>query len=171
MITTDRLTLRPWDVTDQASLRRILGDPDVMRYSDYGPLADAEQAIWLTENLSQGPDQTLPWSLAIERNRDKQVIGYIRLTSGPNRLKDGDAEFGVRLIKTTWHDGYATEAGHAILDAVRSVPHITRIIASVDPNNSASLRVLPPLGMHQDGEIMQPGYDHPDYLYVRHLKT
>ncbi|MEL7117473.1 MAG: GNAT family N-acetyltransferase, partial [Pseudomonadota bacterium] len=47
MFETSRLRLRPWRPEDRAGLDAILGDAEVMRFSDTGVLDPAAQAAWL----------------------------------------------------------------------------------------------------------------------------
>jgi RimJ/RimL family protein N-acetyltransferase len=43
---------------------------------------------------------------------------------------------------------------------------LDRIVAIVDPENLASLRVVEKIGMTFEREIAFQGYRHPDYLYA-----
>jgi ribosomal-protein-alanine N-acetyltransferase len=42
---------------------------------------------------------------------------------------------------------------------------LPRIIAMIDPDNVASVRVAEKIGMTLEREIMFRGYTHPDHLY------
>jgi RimJ/RimL family protein N-acetyltransferase len=41
-----------------------------------------------------------------------------------------------------------------------------RLIAIIDPSNTASIRVAEKIGMHHEAEVMLEGYTHPDHVYV-----
>jgi len=41
-----------------------------------------------------------------------------------------------------------------------------RLIALIDPQNTASIRVAQKAGMHYEKEAMLEGYTHPDHVYV-----
>lgn len=47
MITTPRLTLRRFEDDDLGQLIGVLGDPEVMKFSDHGPLDRAACGDWL----------------------------------------------------------------------------------------------------------------------------
>ena len=44
--------------------------------------------------------------------------------------------------------------------------HMPRLIALIDPQNTASIRVAQKAGMHYEKEAMLEGYTHPDHVYV-----
>ena len=41
-----------------------------------------------------------------------------------------------------------------------------RLIALIDPQNERSIRVARKLGMQHEADVMLPGYDHADRVYV-----
>ena len=169
MIQTNRLILRRWRAEDQADLHDILGDPEVMAFSDAGPLAPAAQIAWLEKACASGGEDLLSGPFAIARKTDGRVLGYVRLASNPERVQPGEAEIGFRLARHAWGQGYATEAASELIQRAHKVPAISRIVAIVDPHNARSLRALERLGMVQAGTIMFDGYDYPDAVYTLQL--
>lgn len=169
MIETQRLRLRHWRLEDRPFVAAILGDRDVMEFSETGALDKADQDVWLTTATAAGQSGPLPGMMAIERKRDEEIIGYISLSCDLNRVDRGDAEIGFRLAKHAWTRGYATEAAGGIIEAARGYPVIERIVAIVDPNNHPSVHVLKKAGMAFERDIAFDGYDYPDHLYVRDL--
>ena len=163
-IITDRLKLRGWCPDDLEHLNAILGDPTVMEFSDRGVLNPTEQAEWLAQAQMCQPG--LPGIRAITRRSDGCVLGYVSLLDGTDRLGPGHLELGFRLARDAWGAGYATEAARGLLTAVSASS--AQISAVVDPNNHRSLRVLDRLGMIYNRDLMLPGYDHPDRVYVLH---
>ncbi|MEM9434678.1 MAG: GNAT family N-acetyltransferase [Pseudomonadota bacterium] len=171
MIKSRRLSLRKWRGSDRAQLRLILGDPEVMEFSDQGALSEAQQTSWLDEACLVSRMDLLSGPLAITRRAEDLAVGYIRLSTEPGRVKTGAVELGIRLARRMWGQGYATEAAAAMIDAAKTIPSISELVAIVDPNNERSIRLLEKLGMAQDGEIMFDGYDYPDAVYVLKLRT
>ncbi|MEM9716732.1 MAG: GNAT family N-acetyltransferase [Pseudomonadota bacterium] len=166
MIRTERLTLRPWAARDLHALDPILGDAEVMRFSDHGVLGSKAQEDWLKEKINHATDRSGLGCHAIEERISGAVVGYISMTSNPNRVAGHEAEIGFRLRRSAWGQGYATEAAEAVIEAARTSKAIQRVVAIVDPNNAASVRVLRKLGMQFEREIMFEGYDYPDGVYV-----
>ncbi|MEM9031320.1 MAG: GNAT family N-acetyltransferase [Pseudomonadota bacterium] len=169
MIETRRLRLRDWRPADRTCLHPVLGDPEVMRFSDRGALCKADQAAWLSNALSGKCQDGLPGCLAIERKHDAAVLGYVGLSRDATRVGQGDAEIGFRLAMGAWGRGYATEAANGIIDDAAQVGLARRVVAIVDPGNTRSLRVIEKLGMTFERDILFDGYDHPDHLYARQI--
>lgn len=149
---TERLTLRAWAPSDRAALAKILGDSDVMAFSDAGPLTADQIDLWLSVQQSD----RLSWAIEAEQG----VIGYIKLSAA--RAPESEFEIGFRLAQKAWGCGYAFEAATAVLEAIKAP-----VTAVVDPANAHSMRVLENLGFGYVRPIMFKGYDHPDHLFVR----
>ena len=66
VIDTVRLRLRHWQTADLPFVDSILGDVDVMAFSDRGPLNAEDQAAWLQKARVRNAGQVLG-TLAIER--------------------------------------------------------------------------------------------------------
>ncbi|MET1414421.1 GNAT family N-acetyltransferase [Roseibium sp. HPY-6] len=169
MIETSRLKLRPWKVGDWPSVNAILGNADVMQFSDQGVLTEGQQVAWFQAALGSGNKHELPHVFAIERKQDRQIVGYISLGSDPERVQPDDVEIGFRLARNAWGQGYATEAVTALIEKPLLGKQSDRIVAIVDPHNSRSLHVLSKVGMSYRHDVMFEGYDYPDHLYAYDL--
>lgn len=168
-IETDRLILRRWREADASGVAALLGDPDVMEFSDHGPLDTPAQQAWLQSAISSPGNDPLSGLLAIEHKATGKVIGYVRLFRDLKRVGETEAELGFRLIKSAWGQGYASEACRGVIDQARLTRSAEKIVAIVDPGNLNSIRVLDKLGMHEVGGIMFEGYDYPDRIYAMSL--
>lgn len=170
MFETRRLRLRGWRPDDLPSLDPILGDPDVMAFSDRGPLPPKDRAAWLATACGAVPAPDQPLNLAIEDLKGAEVVGYIGLSQDPQRVAPDEAEVGFRLAKSAWGQGIATEAATCIVEVARQIAALRRVVAIVDPYNRPSLRVLAKIGMRYEKDIVFDGYDHPDHLFARDLR-
>ncbi|MEM9428434.1 MAG: GNAT family N-acetyltransferase [Pseudomonadota bacterium] len=158
VIRTRRLVIRPVVQRDGRALERVLADAEVMRFSATGPLSRAEVRDWMA--VARGPAQPGCGRLVLCLGGD--VIGYAGLRAdGPRK-----GEFGIRLARREWGRGLAREAGAAILARAERAG-ISTIRAEVDPGNAASRRLLARLGFVEMGEVLHPGYDHPDLVLIR----
>ncbi|EBA16794.1 putative acetyltransferase [Roseobacter sp. SK209-2-6] len=115
MIETGRLRLRRWDNSDIHQIHLLLADPDVMQFSENGALSESDQITWLQRATTQQPKSALPDCLAIERKQDSRMFGYVSLIKDLSRVQSGDVEIGLRLMKSVWGRGYATEAAHRLI--------------------------------------------------------
>ena len=166
VLSTPRLTIRPFLEGDAPAMAEVFGDAEVMRFSLSGSLNDAAVADWVREQagvyaLSPGFGR---W--AICEREGERAIGYVKLMQEEGLTAEREAELGFRLARRSWGRGYATEAVQAIVEHAFGTGKIDRLIGIVDPHNGASVRVLQKLGMSYARPISFPGYDHPDHLYV-----
>ena len=88
-----------------------------------------------------------PWS----SGRRAQVVGFGGLIHFAGR---GEPEIKYALLRSAWGRGLATEAARALLGFAARTLGLQQVIATVDPDNHASQRVLAKAGM-QRGALLQ----------------
>ncbi len=144
MIETGRLQLRRMNDSDAAFILRLLNEPSFLRYvGDKGvrTLDDARQYI------REGPVasyQEHGFGLYLVERRDDGVeVGMCGLL---RRDSLDDADLGFSLIPEAWSQGYASEAGRAVLSRARDEHGLSRIVAITSADNDASIRVLEKIG-------------------------
>lgn len=164
-IETGRLILRRWRKDDFLYLAAILADPDVMKFSDHGPLEGNELLNWLQKVISDKQDQPPLGMHAITLKSDGTVIGYINLSCVLRRISSDSIELGLRLAKTHWQQGYGNEAAEKMIGLVFEQELAKRVVGIVDPENHQSVHMLKKLGMVFEKEIEFEGYDHPDHVF------
>lgn len=164
VVETERLLLRNFHLFDVEALQRIFGDPDVMRF---GP--GVQMTPWIQKWLQECLENYYhnwgfgPWAV-VEKSRH-EVIGYCGLFYFPDLASQPEIEVGYRLARSVWGHGYATEAVLAVRDYSFNVLCLSRLIALIDPQNLASIRVAKKAGMMYEKEVMLEGYTHPDHVY------
>lgn len=165
MLTTERLLLRPFHILDCAPMERIFGDADVMRFGD-GVQTQAWVQAWLRTCLERYYQTWGFGPYAVVERQRREVIGYCGLFFFADVGGQPEVEVGYRLARAAWGYGYATEAARAVRDFAFGSLCIKRLIALIDPSNSASVRVAEKIGMRYEKEVMFPGYTHPDHVYT-----
>jgi RimJ/RimL family protein N-acetyltransferase len=75
-----------------------------------------------------------------------------------------DVELGYTLARDVWGRGYATELGRALIEYAFTELRVPRVVAQVEPANTASRHVLAKLGMVERGE--RTAYGRPHLLYA-----
>lgn len=146
-LTTERLNLRSFTTGDLDALSALLGDPEVMRFSLYGPLSREKVQKYLTESILPH-EQEHGFSLyAVEERLSGRVIGYAGFRQ---QNIDGEMlpELGYRFLKDYWGQGLATEAAMALAHYGFDVLHFDPIISVIEQENTRSIRVAQRLGMH-----------------------
>jgi len=151
-LTTARLLLRPFRAGDHADLHVIAGDPEVVRWMDWGPNTPEETGVFLGYALAsetETPRRT--WKFAVVRAADEALIGSAELHIESPEHRRGT--MGYLISPSAQGHGYATEAARAVLDFGLAGGGLHRITATCDPENVGSARVLEKIGMSREGRL------------------
>jgi RimJ/RimL family protein N-acetyltransferase len=149
---TARLWLRWPRIADARAVQALVGEKDiaVMTASIPHPYPAGEAERYILKSREKNADGE-GLALAITRKGPQsELVGVAGIFSNT----DGDPEIGYWIGKPFWGEGYATEALHAIIDALftwTGEPHVT---AGVFVGNPASRRVLEKAGFQHDGQRM-----------------
>ena len=142
---TPRLLLRPGWGEDASALARAIADEAVVRNLSSVPwpygVAEAEAF------LASPRDPALPSFLITERTEAApRIVG----ACGLGRRPSGAVELGYWIARAHWGQGFATEAGMALVAIARTLK-LPRLEASHFVDNPASGRVLEKLGFKPTG--------------------
>ena len=149
---SERLLLRPvWPEDWQGVLSGI---------ADEGVVRNLASAPWPYRERDARAFTALPIDprcprFLITRARDAAIVGCIGIDPPP--AEDGEnagtIEIGYWIARPHWGQGYATEAGRAILAIARTLGY-TRVTGSHFLDNPASGKVLEKLGFVSTGRIV-----------------
>ena len=159
---TDRLVLSELTGRDAAFVRRLVTDPDWLRFiGDRGVQTLRDARAYIRDG---------PTAMIRAHGVGLYRVG-LRGSGTPVGLcgllrRDGlaDVDLGFALLPEHRGVGYAREAAAAVLAHARDLGHV-RVAALVMPANAASVRVLASLGFARDG-VHRLGDETLD-LYVR----
>lgn len=155
-IATDRLLLRPLAPSDAEAVHAYQRREDVCRYIPYEPrtLRDVRERLEQPDRVRSTldePGQAI--LLAVVRRADDVLVGDVMLAW--TSKEHGTGEFGY-VINPEFHgNGYATEAGAALLRLGFADLGLHRIVARIDARNDASAAVLRRLGMRQEAYLRE----------------
>jgi ribosomal-protein-alanine N-acetyltransferase len=110
---------------------------------DFPADGDREIAAFLERSgIPSGPDADFTARLVVERDSGLAVgsAGFL----GPP--ENGRVEIGYGLVASRRGRGYATEAVRALTAFAVGRPDVTEVVATVEPGNLASIRVLEKVG-------------------------
>jgi RimJ/RimL family protein N-acetyltransferase len=152
LLTTERLTLRPWKLDDAAAALGAYGDTEVSRW--LAPAMDrvpdeAAMRLVLQQWVAEDSRMLTPagrW--AVERREDGRLIGGATLLP---LLPDDEYEIGWQLHPDAWGHGYASETGRALARWAFD-QGIEQVIAVVRPTNTRAEAVVRRIGMEWVGE-------------------
>ncbi|MCQ9164968.1 GNAT family N-acetyltransferase [Arthrobacter sp. STN4] len=153
-LTTERLVLREYTLSDHAAVHAFASDPRTSTFVEWGPNSEHDTRDFLNfciDKAAEAPRRSHTLAITL----DGSVIGSIGLTLNTRGGRHGtqEAEIGYTLHPDRWGKGYATEAASAMLHFGFSQLHLSRITAACRPENVASAGVLQKLGMAQVGRL------------------
>jgi ribosomal-protein-alanine N-acetyltransferase len=142
---------------DAKPMFRVYGDPEVMRFIPGGALPDEAAVRSLLDRYADAQERKGFSSWAVV---DKQTARPIGDAGFGIFEPTGEVELGYTLARDSWGQGYATEVARACLVAGLDQLVAPRIIAVVDAENEASLRVPATIGMKKVETIQAHGRPH-----------
>lgn len=156
-LVTKRLVLRRARESDLADLHDAMRRPEAMRYWSTPEHETLEETrVWLQRMLHPAhPSDDFVITL------QGRVIGK----AGSWKLP----EVGYLIHPDHWGKGYATEAMTAVIAHLFATHDMDRLVAEVDPRNTASLGLLAKLGFvetHREERTMQWRDEWCDSVYM-----
>lgn len=146
VLETERLILRNLEIEDIDSVMDFWGDVEVMKYCGGAGTRERElRALQYYINMEKERGFS-PYLTILKESGE--IIGVC----GFNPPNNGyDSELMYHLAKKYWGKGYATEAALACIDYAKKSLKISKIGASIDPENNVSQKVLEKLGFNYVG--------------------
>ena len=151
-ITTDRLWLRDFHLSDWQAVHEYACDPEVSRFMEWGPNTplDSRRFVERATSLSY-LDPRVDFELAICNKFDDSLIGAVGLHIDDVANREG--WLGYCLRRDQWGRGYATEAAYNLLHYGFERLHLRRVYATAAPDNQASINILQKIGMQHEGTL------------------
>lgn len=152
-IETDRLTLRPFRLSDAIDIQGLAGERDIAdtTMTIPHPYEDGMAEEWIAgQEAACNAGKSI--TLAIVLRSDECLVGAIGLKIEREHDK---AELGYWVGKPFWNCGYATEAARALLGYGFVELQLNRIHAAHMARNPASGRIMEKLGMLYEGTARQ----------------
>lgn len=146
---TERLVLRPFELTDAKAVQQLAGTRAVADTTSSipHPYENGMAQKWIAGHARLFRDGKAV-HFAITKRDDARFVGTISLMDLQHRHR---AEFGFWIGRPFWNLGYCTEAATAVLKYAFEVLSLNRVYASHFTRNPASGRILLKLGMEYEG--------------------
>ena len=157
-LVTDRLRLRQWRDEDLDPFGALNADPEVMRF--FPDRLSRAQSDEFARKLRATIDRQ-GWGLwAVEVAEGPSFIGFVGLSRPSFRAHFMPAvEVGWRLARSSWGNGYATEAASAAVSFGFDRLRLEEIVSFTSAINERSIRVMRRIGMAHDPA---DDFNHPD---------
>ena len=148
---TARLNMRPFRAADLPFIFTGLSNPLVAKY--YGiPLRSMnetrKQLRWY-QNLQR--DDSGLWLALFEKN-SAEVVGATGFNNRQHRHRK--AEIGFWILPKFWQQGFTGEAMARMLDFAFAHWKLHRIEACIEPENTASRKLLEKFGFRREGRLV-----------------
>jgi RimJ/RimL family protein N-acetyltransferase len=154
-IRTERLILRPPQLSDAEAAYERRSLPQVARYQDWEMPYTRERAETSTAEAAamDGPAVGKGWTITVvDATAPDRILGdlYVELRWGGR-----SAFIGFTFHPDHWGRGYATEAARALVHHLFTEVRVSRVEASLHPDNPPSARVLEACGLVFEGLTRQ----------------
>lgn len=157
-----RLGFRCWTEEDLPLALTLWGDPEVGRFIG-GPFSARKVEERLAEHIAMMKTHNIQyWPVFLLAGGEFVGCGGLR----PYQPEKKIHELGFQLLPAYWGQGFAKEAGKALIDFAFVALGAEGLYAGHHPNNAASQKVLLKLGFRYTGEEFYPptGMVEPTYL-------
>ncbi len=149
VLETERLLLSRLSYDDCDFIVELLNEPAFLRYIGDKAVRSRADA---REYLHKGPIGSYErhgFGMFLVRNRSDNVpMGMCGLVK---REEFAAPDVGFAFLHRFWASGYAVESATAVLEYGKNVLQLPRIIAMVDAENEASIRLVEKLGLTFEG--------------------
>ncbi|MCY1661966.1 GNAT family N-acetyltransferase [Chryseobacterium sp. SL1] len=150
---TERLLIRDLTLDDKQAVFNYRSDAEANKFQGWIPetLEDVEQFI---ERNNKEFNQPESWYQVLITEKDsKAVIGDIGIHFfGSENLQ---AELGITLNKDFQGRGFASEALKGVINFLFGDLKKHRIMASIDPENIDSLKLMERIGFRKEGHFVK----------------
>jgi ribosomal-protein-alanine N-acetyltransferase len=162
---TERLIVRTWLLNDLKDFFEIYGNPEVWRYIDPKGVFKNESVarLALRRGISYQEEHGFCHWATVEKRKGRVIgaCGFNLFEGGP------DLELVYHFARPYWGYGYAPEAATACVSYAFEHLDPPRIIASIDPNNVQSQRVLEKIGFTYQGLERRESGEEKFYIATR----
>ncbi len=149
VLTTKRLLLRPFEISDAATVQKLAGDPKIyeMTTNIPHPYQGGMAETWIKSRLEEFQKGNGVF-LGITLISSNELIGCISLGANPAHNR---AELGYWIGVPYWNKGYCTEAAREIAKYGFNTLGYQKITSSHLEKNPMSGKVMQKIGMKQEG--------------------
>ncbi|CAG5083251.1 GNAT family N-acetyltransferase [Parvicella tangerina] len=146
-ITTDRLILRKFKLSDVQDIYELDSDPDVHEFLGNNPISTIKECKEIIRGVLDQYEKYDIGRYAIELKETGEMVGWSGLKYETMLPQFGDYyDLGYRLKKAHWGKGIAFEAAVASLNFGFDELKLKKICAAAHVDNGASNHLLTKLG-------------------------
>lgn len=161
---TERLRLRRLTPGDAPFILRLLNEPSFLRHiGDRGVRNEADAAGYIERSAAASWERNGFGLDLVELKATGEPLGICGLI---RRDVLPDVDVGYAFVPEHWSKGYALESVRGVLAHARSTLGLGRILAIVNEDNGASIRLLEKEGFRFERTMTMPGENKEVRVYV-----
>ena len=147
-ITTTRLILRPWLLSDAPDMYKYSANPEVGPPAGWKPHESLEESLAVIKMFIEKDDC---WAITLRDSGG--LIGSIGLHGDPVRPGINSRMLGYSVYRPFWGHGFATEAAQAALSHAFDALGLNVVSVFHFPENARSKRVIEKCGFTFEGTL------------------
>ncbi|RXZ76740.1 N-acetyltransferase [Paenibacillaceae bacterium] len=147
LVATERLIIRQFEPEDWQTILDYTSDEHVMKYIPEGVLSGEGTKAFVNDNLGEQAK-----NFPVLLSDDNIIIGHLGFHP---YFGEHTYEIGWVFNSNYYNQGYASEAARAMLKYGFETLNLHRIIATCQPENIPSYRVMEKIGMRREGYFKQ----------------
>jgi len=155
---TKRLIIRPMTLDDKFEVFEYRSDTETNKYQGWIPetMDDVESFIG---KISKQINEPETWfQFVIVEKETQKIVGDMGIHFFDSENKQ--VEIGCTLNKNFHGQGYATESIKRVIDYLFKELKKHRIIASIDPDNTNSIRLVERIGFRKEAHFVESLFIH-----------
>lgn len=141
---TERLIIRKFMEGDLKEILDYTSDPEVMRYLPENTFTKEDAEEFINKNIYKKPEE-----FAVILKDENKLIGNIIFHTWYEPFKTW--EIGWVFNREYHRKGLASEAAAKVLKYGFETLNLHRVIATCDPRNTSSYKVMEKIGMRREG--------------------
>jgi RimJ/RimL family protein N-acetyltransferase len=151
VLETDRLLLRWLSLEDFEFIRRLVNEPSfIQNIGDRGVRNDDDARSYIRNGPIASYEQFGFGLYLVQLKNSSTPIGICGLLK---RESFDFPDLGYALLPEYWSKGYALEAASSVLNLARNELGLQRVLAIVNADNLASIRLLEKCGFHFENAV------------------
>ncbi|WP_419902003.1 GNAT family N-acetyltransferase [Kiloniella sp.] len=144
---TDRLRIRKYRLTDMEETRPMSQDPVLRQWIPSGVFNEEEHREYVAKSSADKAQDFI-----VEDKHTGEIVGEMTFHLW---FVERTWEIGWLILPAYQGKGYASEAARALINLGFRTMGLHRIIATAQPENPASWRVMEKVGMRREGHYKQ----------------
>jgi ribosomal-protein-alanine N-acetyltransferase len=153
-LSNKRLSLREFIYSDWIDVHKYASQDKVCQYQPWGPNTEEDSKDFVTQVINDATQEPRTrYVFAIVNNENEKMIG-----AGEFNIRDFTnkiGEVGFIVNPEYWGKGIATDVAKLLINFGFKELKLHRLVATCDPRNIGSSKVLEKVGMTKEGRIRE----------------